>query len=92
MKKLFRRWGVKDLLVLLSDDMKYIVIEERLMELLRKKWEDAKKDKIKVFANPQCWIKYLARRIVDSIQLYLITNMTINSCRARHSFKLHYAR
>ena len=58
---------MENLVEVSSDVMKYIVIEERLMELLRKKWEDAKKDKIKVFANPQCWIKYLARRIVDSI-------------------------
>ena len=32
--------------------------------------------------NPECWILYKARRPIDRIQPYLITNMSINSCRA----------
>ena len=42
-KKWFKRWDVEDLLELSSDVMKYVVIEERLMEPLTKKWKDAKR-------------------------------------------------
>ena len=35
-KRYFKRWDVEDLLELLSDAMKHVVIEERLMEPLRK--------------------------------------------------------
>ena len=37
---------VEDLLDLKSNAMKYIVIEERLMDPLRKKWKDAKGTKL----------------------------------------------
>ena len=37
---------MEDLLELSSDAMKYIVIEERLMDPLRKKWKDAKRTSI----------------------------------------------
>ena len=40
--KWFQKMGVEDLLELLRDVMEYVVIEERLMETLRKTWEDAK--------------------------------------------------
>ena len=42
-KKWFKRWDVEDLLELSSDVMKCVVIEERLMEPLTKKWKDAKR-------------------------------------------------
>ena len=40
--KWFKRWGVKDLLELLGDAMKYVIIEDRLLEALKKKWQDCK--------------------------------------------------
>ena len=43
MKFLFKRWVVEAFLELPSDVMRCIVIEERLMEPLREKWEDAKR-------------------------------------------------
>ena len=43
-----QRWGVEDLLQLSSDVVKYAVIKERLMEPLRKKWENVKYGKIKI--------------------------------------------
>ena len=42
-RKWFRRWGVDDLLELSGDTMQYVMIEERLVESLRMKWEDAKR-------------------------------------------------
>ena len=41
-KILFERWAIEYLLEHSSDAMKYVVIEERLMYSLRKKWKDAK--------------------------------------------------
>ena len=35
-----------------------------------------------VTINPECWVLYKARRPIDRIQPYLITNMSINSHRA----------
>ena len=72
-------------LELSSDAMKYVVIEERLMDPLRKKWKDAKRTKLEYYIaniNPECWVLYKARRPIDRIQPYLITNMSINSRRA----------
>ena len=40
-KKWFRRWGVDDLLELSGNAMQYVMIEERLVESVRMKWEDA---------------------------------------------------
>ena len=45
-KKCFERWGVEGLVELLRDVMKHVVIEERLMEPLMKKWEDPIKTKL----------------------------------------------
>ena len=73
------------LLELSRDAMKYVVIEERLMEPLRKKWKDAKRTKLEYYIaniNPECWVLYKARGPIDRIQPYLITNMSINSRRA----------
>ena len=67
---------VEDRLELSSDVMKYVVIEERLMKLLRK-WKDAKR------TNLEYYIAYKIRRPIDRIQPYLITNMSINSRRAQ---------
>ena len=58
--------------------MKYVVIEEKLMDPLRKKWKD-----VITNINPGCWVLHKARRPIDHIQPYLITNMSINSHRAR---------
>ena len=41
--KWFRRWGVDYLLELSGDTMEYVMIEETLVESLRMKWEDAKR-------------------------------------------------
>ena len=38
-----------DLLELLGDTMQYIMIEERLVESLRMKWEDAKRTKLEYY-------------------------------------------
>ena len=73
------------LLELSNDAMKYMVIEERLMELLRKKLKYAKKRKIEYYianTNSGCLVLYKARRPIVCIQPYLITNMSINSHRA----------
>ena len=61
--------------------MKYAVIEERLMNPLRKKWKDAKWTKLDyiVNINLECWVLYKARRPIDHNEPYLITNMSINS-------------
>ena len=45
-KKQFKRWDVENLQELSSDAMKHVVIEERLMGSLRKKWKDAKRTKL----------------------------------------------
>ena len=84
-KKWFKRWDVEDLLKLSSGVMKYIVIEERLMDPLRKTWKDAKRTKLEYYIaniNPECSVLYKAIRFIDRIQPYLITNMSINSRRA----------
>ena len=73
---------MEDLLELLKDAMKYMVIEERLMEPQRKKCEDAKRTKLDCYIaniNPECQIQYKARRPFDCIHPYLITNTSVNS-------------
>ena len=65
--------------------MKYATIEGKLMEPLRKKWEDAKRTKLEYYIvniNHQYWIQYKAMGPIDCIQIYLVTNMSINSHRA----------
>ena len=57
-RKWFRGWGVDDLLELSGNAMKYVMIEERLVESLRMKWEDAKRTKLEYYianVNPECW-------------------------------------
>ena len=47
--------------------------------------EDVKRTKLGCHIaniNLECWVLYKARRLVDLIQPYLITNMSINSRRA----------
>ena len=69
-RKWFRRWGVDDLLELSGNAMQYVMIEERLMESLRKKWEDAKRTKLEYYItniNPECWSQYKARMPIDRI-------------------------
>ena len=61
------------------------MIEERLVESLRMKWEDAKRTKLEYYianVNPECWSQYKARVPIDRIQPYLITNMSSNARRA----------
>ena len=41
--------GVDDLLELLGDVMHYVMIEERLVEYKRMKWEDAKRKKLEYY-------------------------------------------
>ena len=75
---------MEDLLELSSDAMKYIVIEERLMDPLRKKWKDAKRTKLECYIaniNLECWVLYKATSPIGCIQTYLITNMSFNSCK-----------
>ena len=65
--------------------MKYVVIEESLMEPLRKMWEDAKRTNLKYYVvniNPKCWVLYNARCPIDYIQPYTTNNMSVNSHRA----------
>ena len=45
--KWFERWGVKDLLEIPGDAMKYVIIEDRLLEALRMKWQDTNMSKMK---------------------------------------------
>ena len=76
---------MEDLLEFSRDVMKYVVIEERLMDPLMNKWKDAKSTKLEYYIaniNSKCWILYKARRPGDCNQPYLITNMSINSRRA----------
>ena len=57
-KKWFKRWDMEDLLKLSSDATKYLVIEERLMDPLRKKWKE--KDKIRILhCKHQSWMLVL---------------------------------
>ena len=55
------------------------------MKPLRKNWKGAKRTKLEYYnanINPECWVLYKARRPIDHIQPYFITNMSINSRRA----------
>ena len=81
LRKWYKRWGVDDLLELSGDAIHYLMIEERLVESLRIKWEDAKRTKLEYYianVNPECWSQYKARMPIDHIQPYLITNMCFN--------------
>ena len=83
-RKWFRRWVVDDLLEISGDTIQYVMIEERLVESLRTKWEDAKRTKLEYYianVNPECWSQYKTRMSIDRIQPYLITNMS-NARRA----------
>ena len=76
---------LEDLLKLSNGATKYVVIEERLLEPLKKKWEDAKRTKREHYItniNPKYRLQYKARMHVDHIQSNVITNKSINSCRA----------
>ena len=60
-----------DLLELLGDTMQYVMIEERLVESLRMKWEAANRTKLEYDIanfNPECWSQYKARMPIDRIQ------------------------
>ena len=85
-RKWLRRWGVNDLLELSGNAMQCVMIEERLLESLRKNWEDVKRTKLEYYianVNPECWSQYKAKMPTDhGIQPYLITNMTSNAHRA----------
>ena len=75
-----------DLLELLGNFMHYVMIDERLVESLRMKWEDAKRIKLEYYIaniNLECWSQCTARMPIDHIQpLNLITNMSSNARRA----------
>ena len=61
-KNCFKGWDVEDLLELSTDSMKYVVIEERLMEPLRKKWKDAKRTNLEYYIaniNLECWALFM---------------------------------
>ena len=61
------------------------MIEERLVESLKMKWEDAKRTTLEYYianVNLECWSQYKARMSIDRIQPYLITNMSSNVRRA----------
>ena len=63
--------------------MQHVMIEG-LVESLRMKWEDAKWKKLEYYianVNSECWSRYKARMPIDSIQPYLITNMSSNARR-----------
>ena len=65
--------------------MHYVMIAERLMVSLRKKWEDAKRTKLEYYianVNPEFLSQYKARMPIDHIQHDLITNMSSNAHRA----------
>ena len=50
--------------------MKYVVIEKRLMDPLRKKWKNAKRTKLESYiANIKfgCWVLYKAETPIDRI-------------------------
>ena len=85
-KKWFKGWDMQDLFQRFSDVMKYIVIEENLIEPPRKKWDDAKRTKLEYYianvTNLECWVQYEARRPFDHILSDLVTNTSINSNRA----------
>ena len=54
--KWFNTWGVKDLLELSCDAMKYEIVENLLIEALRMKWQDVKFSKLGYYIgniNPQ---------------------------------------
>ena len=62
---------MEDLLDLSSDAIKYVVIEERLMDPLRKKWKDARRTQLEYYIaniNLECWVLYKARRLIYRIQ------------------------
>ena len=64
--------------------MLYNMIEERLVESLRMKWEDAKRTKLEYYianVNPECRSQYNTRMPIDRIQTYLMTNMSSNARR-----------
>ena len=68
-----KRWTLDDLLQLSGDAMHYVMIEERLVESLRMKWEDAKRRNLEYYianVNPECWSQYKARMPIDRIQSY----------------------
>ena len=73
--KWFKIWGVKDILELLGDIMKYVIIEDRLLEAPRMKWQDAKISKLECYIaniDPQCWPQY-KEKMSERIQLHLPT-------------------
>ena len=54
--KLFKRWRVKDLLKLLGDVMKYLIIEDRKLDSVRMKLQDVKMSNLEYYianVNPQ---------------------------------------
>ena len=74
-----------DVLELSDNAMHYVMIEERLVESLRMKWEDAKRTMLEYCfpnINPECWSQNNARMPIERIQPYLITNMSSNARRA----------
>ena len=59
----------------MSDAMEYVVIEERLMDPLMKKWKDAERTKLEYYIaniHAECWVLYKPRKPIKSVQPYLI--------------------
>ena len=47
--KWFKRQGVKDLLEFVDNAMKYVIIEDRLLEALRVNYQDAKMSELEYY-------------------------------------------
>ena len=63
--------GVDDLLELLGYTVYFVMIEERLVESLRMRWEDAKGAKLDYYIeniNPESWFQHKARMPIGCIQ------------------------
>ena len=65
--------GCRDFFELSTDAMQYVVIEERSIEPLRKKWKASKMTNLEYYIaniSPECWVHYKARMPIDCIQPY----------------------
>ena len=82
--KWFKRWGVNNLFELSGDAMKYVIIEDTLLEATRLKSQDAEMSNFEYYIaniNLQYWPKYKAK-MSKNIQSNLITPNSVNFRRA----------
>ena len=47
-RRWFKKWEVKELFELLGNAMKYVIIEDRLLETQRMNWQGAKMSKLRI--------------------------------------------